>query len=299
MKVYATFVLLILQIYCLECQTIRDIKISLIIDDEKLNLEGYLTKEDKMIITKKEIDSYKYLEWFSIGIPVIIESERSKLDKSKSFFHFTSEYIYTSIQMLTSEQKQSIVEDIKINHNIIVRENQIENFKLSKFKCKMRLYGENEDENSELSGEVQSFKSYPLKLEFKVGNTSAEQKWLKKSLSESKEDIEMFCDISSNKYRFEKKNYKLGIKTSCLLGGSLNCKNDRKCLKTGSCSECEYFVSILKKYISKKYEILASVKGCNNTGSLLCVNDGECLPNGTCKCKTGFGGITCQECKYF
>jgi hypothetical protein len=243
MKVYAIVVLFILQIYCFECQnTIRDIKISLTIDDdgEKVNLEGYLSKEDKMIITKKERDSYKYLEWYSIGVPVIIESERSKLDKSKSFFHFTSEYIYTSIQMLTSEQKQSIVEDININHNIIVRENQIENFKLSKFKCKMRLYGENEDENSELSGEVKSLESYPLKLEFKAGNTSAEQKWLKKSLSESKEDIEMFCYISSNKYGFEKKNYKVGIKSSCLLGGSLNCKNDRKCLKTGSCSECEY-----------------------------------------------------------
>ena len=31
----------------------------------------------------------------------------------------------------------------------------------------------------------------------------------------------------------------------------------------------------------------------------MCVNDGECLSNGTCKCKTGFSGITCQECKYF
>ena len=252
MKISVTLIILIIKFNFFDCQNlmVRDVKISLVIDGEKINLEAYHSKEDKKIIKEKDKDSYQYLEWYSIGIPVVIESERSKIDNSKSFFHFTSNSFYGSIQMLTSEQKQLIVQEIKNIHNITVRENQIEDLKPSKLKCKMTLFGSNENEESQLQGEVKSFKSYPLKLELNGRNDSLEQKWLEKALSENKEDIEIFCDISS-KNGFKKQNYKLGIKSSCILGGSFNCPNNRKCLNTGSCecptgyhgitcSECEY-----------------------------------------------------------
>ena len=228
---------------------LRDIKKSLVVNGEKVNLEAYYTNESRNIIINNIIKEYRLLEWYSIGLPVIIESEKSKKDKSRYFLHFTTKSIYGFVRMLTNEQKKIIVEEIRNIHNISIQYNQIEDLHYSKFDCKILLDGDDEDEETVLEGKVVSFESHPLKIEFKAGNYTKEQKWLRRFLTESIENIEFLCDIEGSNekknYILEKKNYKLKLQLGCSMRGSLACLNGGKCLSTGECECAPGFVGAI------------------------------------------------------
>jgi predicted transcriptional regulator len=149
-------------------------------------------------------------KWYSLGSPIIIESE-SKINKSKkSFFHFTQKGFYAIIKMLTNGQKISIIEEIKKVYNISIEMHQIIELKPNKFECELEINGDTEDEISILQGSVVSFKSsFQLKLEFRASNN--EQNWMKNYLPERIEDLEFYCEISSKENSFENYQFKLNI----------------------------------------------------------------------------------------
>ena len=117
-RLYSVIILLLIQVYAFDCQEgqknylTRDFSIILEIDDNEVNLEAYHSNENKEIIMTKNSQEYRHLRWFSIGYPIIVESE-SKIKKTKSLFHFTSKGFYASIQMLTNGQKRMIMNEIK------------------------------------------------------------------------------------------------------------------------------------------------------------------------------------------
>ena len=96
------YILLLIQIYAFDCfcqeRLTRDFSVILVINDHDVDLEAYHSKENKEIIKAKNPQEYRNLRWLSIGYPIIVESE-SKIEKTKSLFHFTSKLFYASIQI--------------------------------------------------------------------------------------------------------------------------------------------------------------------------------------------------------
>ena len=152
-RLFSVVILLLIQFYAFDCEVgqkaslNKDLSAILEIDDHVVDLEAYHSKENKEILKEKNSQEYRHLKWFSIGYPIIVESE-SKLTKNKSLFHFTSKGFYASIQMLTNGQKRMIMNEIKKTHNVRVKKNQIVELKLDKFKCEFELFGESEEETS-------------------------------------------------------------------------------------------------------------------------------------------------------
>ena len=87
--------------------------------------------------------------------------------------------------------------------------NQIVELKPKKFECELELIGDSQEESSIVKGKVKSYKLTPLRIEFEA--SSDEIKWMKKYLSERKEDIQIVCSIGSDENGFESKNFKLGL----------------------------------------------------------------------------------------
>ena len=219
-RLYSVVILLLIQLYSFDCEVNqkallnKDISAILEIDDHVVDLEAYHSKENDEILMGKHTQKYRHLKWFSIGYPIIVESE-SKLTKNKSLFHFTSKGFYASIQMLTNGQKRMIMNEIKKIHNVSVAMNQVVELKPDNFECELELIGESEEETSILKGKVKSFKSTHLIIDFEA--SSDEIKWMKKYLAERKEDIEIYCDIGSAEIGFKSKNFNLGLQLNKLV----------------------------------------------------------------------------------
>jgi hypothetical protein len=211
MKFYSVVFLFMLNIYSFECQKnklYKDISTLYMVNGEKVYIEAYHSLEDRKILKDKDYENYRLLEWHSIGYPVIVENESKIKSFNKSLFHFTQKTFYTSVQMLTNDQKILIAQEIKKVHNICIDIKQISELKLSKFECEIELYGNSEDD---IRGSIRSFKTDSLRLEFKHGNDSKEQKLFKDYLSERISDVKFFCEISSNKFGYENSHFKLMI----------------------------------------------------------------------------------------
>ena len=205
MNYFSLVFLLMVNYYRTECEKIKlykDINTIYWINGVEVNIEAYQSLENRKIIREKDSESYRLLEWYSIGYPVVIESETKTKPSNKSFFHFTQKGFYAQVQMLTIDQKRLVIQQIKKVHNICVDLNQINELKVSRFDCEIELYGDNDDDLNVLSGYVRSFKTDPLRIEFKYGNDSKEQQLLKNYLSDKINDIELFCEISSYKYGY-------------------------------------------------------------------------------------------------
>jgi hypothetical protein len=54
-----------------------------------------------------------------------------------------------------------------------------------------------------IKGEVISFKSFPLRIDFKAPIGSKYREWLNASLLEGEDNIQMKCDVKSDKEKFE------------------------------------------------------------------------------------------------
>ena len=81
-----------------------------------------------------------------------------------------------------------IINEIKKFHNLSVEVYQIVELNPDKFECELELIGDREEESSIVKGKVKSYKlTRLLRIEFEA--SSDEIKWMKKYLSERKEDI--------------------------------------------------------------------------------------------------------------
>jgi hypothetical protein len=84
-----------------------------VLNDERFSFEVFPTKENENILERKDEKKYKFLKWYSIGQPALFESFRSLRDKRISLFHFTNKGFYATIQILSDEQKELIIQEIK------------------------------------------------------------------------------------------------------------------------------------------------------------------------------------------
>ena len=178
-RLYSVVILLLIQVYAFNCQEsqknylTRDFSVTLVIDDHEVDLEAYHSKENEEILIESNPNKYRKLKW------------------------------------LTKRQKIMIINEIKKIHNVSVEMNQIVELNPDNLECELELIGDSEEESSIVKGKVKSFKLTPLRVEFEA--SSDEIKWMRKYLSERKEDIQIVCGIGSDENGFKSKNFKLGL----------------------------------------------------------------------------------------
>jgi hypothetical protein len=153
-----------------------------VLNDERSSFEVFHTKENENILERKDEKKYKFLKWYSIGQPVLIESLRSLRDKRISLFHFTNKGFYATIQILSDEQKELIIQEIKKVHKIDILKNRIDELKLNKFECGITIPND-EGDVLNINGTVMSFLSISeLKINFQATNNSLEYKTFKETV---------------------------------------------------------------------------------------------------------------------
>ena len=152
------------------------------LNDERFSFVVFHTKENENILERKDEKKYKFLKWYSIGQPSLIESLRSLRDQRKSLFHFTNKGFYATIQILSDEQKELIIQEIKKVHKIDILKNQIDELKLNKFECEIE-FRDDEGEVLNINGFVKSFKNVgKFQIDFQAANNSMEYKTLKETV---------------------------------------------------------------------------------------------------------------------
>ena len=166
-------------------------------------LEAYKNNINDEILKENNSSNYNKLEWFSIGHPLLVKTKA--LSNNENLFHFNPRGFSASIQMLTNQHKKLLVEDVKRKYNIAIDSNQIINLRLSYFACKILIYNPtNPNDSTEIPGDVKTFRSPLLRIDFKAPKGSNEIEWFNQTLSES-ESIQMDCEISSKKLNFSSK----------------------------------------------------------------------------------------------
>ena len=166
-------------------------------------LEAYKSNGNDNILKENTSLNYNKLRWFSIGYPLLVKTKIS--NNNENLFHFNPRGFSVSIQMLTNEHKKLLVEEVKRKYKIAIELKQIDNLYLSTFTCKITIFNpSNSTQFSDLPGAVSSFRTYPLRLDFKVHKGSNELEWFNRSLAES-ESVQMDCDVSSKNLNFSRK----------------------------------------------------------------------------------------------
>ena len=181
------------------------------INDKEIYIEAYHSQENERILSENDVQNFKNLKWYSIGYPVLIENEVSTLNSSKTLFRLTENKAYASVQMLTIQQKELFVKQIKETRKVDVLIDQIEEFKLSKFYCEYNYTLE--DVAIGLKGSINFSKPIldPYFLEIEPFNNSNELRLFKNYLlnKTNEKSIEFVCMIQSKEYGFEKSNFLL------------------------------------------------------------------------------------------
>jgi hypothetical protein len=152
-----------------------------VLNDERSSFEVFHTKENENILERKDEKKYKFLKWYSIGQPVLIESLRSLRDKRISLFHFTNKGFYATIQILSDEQKEFIIQEIKKVHKIDILKNQIDELNLNKFECGF-TFRDDDGEVLSING-LMSFRSFgKFQIDFQAANNSLEYNIFKEAV---------------------------------------------------------------------------------------------------------------------
>jgi hypothetical protein len=166
-------------------------------------LEALKSNDNDDILKENTSLNYNKLRWFSIGHPILVKTRAS--NNNENLFHFNPRGFSVSIQMLTNQHKKLLVQEVKRKYNISIELNQIDNLYLSKLTCTIKVFNPNNPkEDSDLPGYVSSFKTFPLRLDFKAPKGSKEIEWINQTLQES-ESIQMDCAVSSKKLNFSNK----------------------------------------------------------------------------------------------
>jgi hypothetical protein len=153
-----------------------------VLDGERFSFEVFYTKENENILERKDEKKYKFLKWYSIGQPVLIESLGSLRSKRIKLFHFTNKGFYATIQILSDDQKELIIKEIKKVYKIDIKINQIDTLKLNKFECGIK-FRDDDGEVLSINGTVMSFRSVgKFQIDFQTANNSLEYKTFKETV---------------------------------------------------------------------------------------------------------------------
>ena len=125
-------------INCRSENILPDFVVDFNINNETILLEAYHSERNIKIIQGGRKDIYQLLKWYSIGHPVLVESQ---FNKTKKLFHFTPTGFHASVQMLTKEHKKLLAQKAQEKYNYSAKFYQIEEMKLNEFKCQLNLFG--------------------------------------------------------------------------------------------------------------------------------------------------------------
>ena len=167
---------------------------------ESIVLEAHYMEFNRTIVYDGDKSENKVIrKWYSIGHPVLIETE-SETKNVSSLFHFTSQGFYTSIITMSHEQKMWLIRKIIWSHDFrfkyIPKSRVISEFKFKKLNCQLNLH--NGTSEIQLNGKVNSFNKYPLMLQFEYNNDSVEVKLFKEYLKVNKSNIQFECEIETD-----------------------------------------------------------------------------------------------------
>lgn len=176
-----------------------DIIVELKNGNSGFQLEAFKSKINKQ---SKENKEFSQMKWFSFGQPTLLlhnNDTNENGDQIKSAIHFNSTGFYIEIQMLTDEQRQHLIDNIKRNYQIpVITKEQIISLIPNQFECSVKF--ESEDKPGtwmNLKGYVQDFRTFPYRCEFEFPRQLREQ--IKKSLQtvEKEYGLAFICQLST------------------------------------------------------------------------------------------------------
>ena len=186
--------------YCNETSTDQpaDLEVDFNYHGEMFDLQAFKSSENDKILVENSSINHNKLRWYSIGVPLLLKTKFD--EKEESLFHFTRRGFSAQIQMLTTEQKKLLAQEVKRKYKIDIELNQIDNLILSSFTCKIHVH--NNTDQSEINGSVKSFRRFPLRIDFiaPIG-ISKEIEWFNQSLPDG-ESIQLDCVISTKNKEF-------------------------------------------------------------------------------------------------
>ena len=136
----------------------------------EIHLEAFKHSVNDLILKEGNNSKYGRLNWVSIGNPEI-EVKRFGNYSKPIFNDFTQKGFSIRVQMLTKEHKMVFHKLIKKIYGIDVDLDQIVNLVPSKFDCKTSFYLEEEDKMVLITGSVENFNRYPLRIDFDAPKT--------------------------------------------------------------------------------------------------------------------------------
>lgn len=169
-------------------------------NNNTIQLEAFKSSYNDAILSKKNTSEYGKLNWVSLGNPTLIKTANIRNRSISNIFHFSTEGFYTYVEMLTEQQRLTLLQSIKNKYQIDVSIDQIVNLGLSRFQCNLNLFSNNI--KMVLIGEVTEFQTFPLRMNFWAPVNSKErlafQKRLLETESEEYADLILGCEIASN-----------------------------------------------------------------------------------------------------
>jgi hypothetical protein len=121
-----------------------DLRVDFQQDGETIPLEAYKSHENDLIMKEKNVQIYEKLKWYSIGNPLLV---KVKSNESEFIYRFTDRGFYARIEMLTTNHKKLLIDEVKRVYNITIGLNQIDHLILSSFSCEIPIHrGHNANE---------------------------------------------------------------------------------------------------------------------------------------------------------
>jgi hypothetical protein len=94
-----------------------DLRVDFQQDGETIPLEAYKSHENDLIMKEKNVQSYEKLKWYSIGNPLIV---KVKSNESEFIYRCTDRGFYARIEMLTTNHKKLLIDEVKRVYNMSI-----------------------------------------------------------------------------------------------------------------------------------------------------------------------------------
>ena len=153
-----------------------------------LYIDAYKSKRNDELL---EQEIYSNLRWYSLGDPSLVPIS----SLNEKIFLFGPKTFDAHLEMLTDEHKELFVQEVKKIHDVEVEPKQIEHLILSEFICEFDFYDEN-GEKSLVRGEVSSFKTYPLRLQFNYPDTLKNKTEFNEFVSKNEQNLKLKCEFA-------------------------------------------------------------------------------------------------------
>ncbi len=129
-----------------------------------IRIEAFKSSLNDEIIKEGNPSKYGQLNWFSIDYPKLEINSKT----NSCLFDINSLGFSIRVQMLTGEHKSKFLELLKKKYGIEVNSRQILNLVPSKLECKAEFFSDEDEELHLITGKVNNFQEFPLRVEFKA-----------------------------------------------------------------------------------------------------------------------------------